>query len=292
MTGSVSFEQEQRKVIRAPEDDVVVATPGRLLEHLKQTPGFTLQHLRFLVIDEADRLLSQSYHGWMAAVLEAASKRRSVLGEGREVMRVREGVRKVVPGTWRNGAENALGLREEEEVRLCKVLCSATLTPDPQKFAAMRLERAVYVTEAHGEMAFDADVEIGSKFVLPERLEMHMWMCSRVNKPLALVHLLKGLVGKKERSLVFTRSVEATHRLFMLLEIMDKENDMGFRVAELSSSQDAKARAKILAKLAAKEVFVCICSDVVARGIDILGLENVINYDAPPFVKTLGMVVL
>ena len=52
--------------------DVVVATPGRLLDHLAQTPGFTLQHLRYLVIDEADRLLSQSYQGWVGKVIKAA----------------------------------------------------------------------------------------------------------------------------------------------------------------------------------------------------------------------------
>lgn len=52
--------------------DIVVATPGRLLDHLAQTPGFTLQHLRYLVIDEADRLLNQSYQGWVGKVVKAA----------------------------------------------------------------------------------------------------------------------------------------------------------------------------------------------------------------------------
>lgn len=34
--------------------DILVATPGRLMDHLDSTPGFTLQHLRFLVIDEGE----------------------------------------------------------------------------------------------------------------------------------------------------------------------------------------------------------------------------------------------
>ncbi|CAM9639462.1 unnamed protein product [Ectocarpus sp. 4 AP-2014] len=54
------------------EVDIVVATPGRLLDHLAQTPGFTLQHLRYLIIDEADRLLNQSYQGWVGKVIKAA----------------------------------------------------------------------------------------------------------------------------------------------------------------------------------------------------------------------------
>ena len=40
--------------------DVVVATPGRLTAHLRGTPGFDLAALRFLVVDETDRLLRQA----------------------------------------------------------------------------------------------------------------------------------------------------------------------------------------------------------------------------------------
>ena len=39
--------------------DIVVATPGRLTAHLRGTPGFGLAALRFLVVDETDRLLRQ-----------------------------------------------------------------------------------------------------------------------------------------------------------------------------------------------------------------------------------------
>jgi ATP-dependent RNA helicase DDX51/DBP6 len=38
--------------------DIYITTPGRLIDHILSTPNFTLQHLRFLVIDEADRLLN------------------------------------------------------------------------------------------------------------------------------------------------------------------------------------------------------------------------------------------
>ncbi len=52
--------------------DILVATPGRLMDHL-DTPGFTLQHLKFLVIDEADRLVNQPYQNWVGRVLEASN---------------------------------------------------------------------------------------------------------------------------------------------------------------------------------------------------------------------------
>ncbi|KAK1736623.1 ATP-dependent RNA helicase [Skeletonema marinoi] len=44
--------------------DILVCTPGRLMDHL-ETPGFTLQHLKYLVVDEADRLVNQPYQNWV-----------------------------------------------------------------------------------------------------------------------------------------------------------------------------------------------------------------------------------
>jgi len=40
---------------------IIVATPGRLLDHLENTKGFSLKHLKFLVMDEADRLLDLDF---------------------------------------------------------------------------------------------------------------------------------------------------------------------------------------------------------------------------------------
>src|SRR5271156_5333345 len=40
---------------------IVVATPGRLLDHLENTKGFSLRSLKYLVMDEADRLLDLDF---------------------------------------------------------------------------------------------------------------------------------------------------------------------------------------------------------------------------------------
>ena len=49
----------QEEAIGAPggcsKVDILVATPGRLMDHMEKTPGFTLQHLKYLVIDEVSR---------------------------------------------------------------------------------------------------------------------------------------------------------------------------------------------------------------------------------------------
>lgn len=45
--------------------DILVCTAGRLVDHLKLTPGFNLQDLEFLIIDEADRVLDSVQNDWL-----------------------------------------------------------------------------------------------------------------------------------------------------------------------------------------------------------------------------------
>ena len=40
---------------------IIVGTPGRMADHLANTKGFNLKRLRFLIFDEADRLLSMDF---------------------------------------------------------------------------------------------------------------------------------------------------------------------------------------------------------------------------------------
>eukprot|EP00494_Astrolonche_serrata_P026181 UN26442 len=54
--------------------DILVTTPGRLIDHMEKTDGFTLQGLNFIVIDEVDRLIRQQYMGWLAKVQKYTSK--------------------------------------------------------------------------------------------------------------------------------------------------------------------------------------------------------------------------
>ena len=51
--------------------DIVISTPGRLLEHLQTTNGFRLNHLAFLVMDEVDRLLELNQWDWLKEIHDA-----------------------------------------------------------------------------------------------------------------------------------------------------------------------------------------------------------------------------
>lgn len=50
---------------------IVVATPGRLLDHLENTKGFSLRTLKYLVMDEADRLLDLDFGPILDKILKA-----------------------------------------------------------------------------------------------------------------------------------------------------------------------------------------------------------------------------
>ena len=41
--------------------DILIATPGKLLDHMRNSKGFTLDHISFLILDEADKLLDMGF---------------------------------------------------------------------------------------------------------------------------------------------------------------------------------------------------------------------------------------
>ena len=55
---------------------MIVATPGRLIDHLEKTRGFNLKALKFLVMDEADRILNMDFEQEMDKILRAIPRER------------------------------------------------------------------------------------------------------------------------------------------------------------------------------------------------------------------------
>ncbi|CAG7889867.1 unnamed protein product [Brassica rapa] len=56
--------------------NLLIATPGRLLDHLQHTKGFIYKHLKCLVIDEADRILEENFEEDMNKILKILPKTR------------------------------------------------------------------------------------------------------------------------------------------------------------------------------------------------------------------------
>ncbi|KAJ5294815.1 hypothetical protein PENANT_c014G11251 [Penicillium antarcticum] len=55
---------------------IIVATPGRLLDHLENTKGFSLRSMKYLVMDEADRLLDMDFGPILDKILKVLPRER------------------------------------------------------------------------------------------------------------------------------------------------------------------------------------------------------------------------
>ncbi|KXT16937.1 hypothetical protein AC579_4737 [Pseudocercospora musae] len=172
--------------------DLLVATPGRLMEHINNTSGFTLTHVQWLVIDEADKLLDNQQEKVLSELNTEFSRPRSDDEQDARERYLR-----------------ANDLWDERRERLLrKVVLSATMTRDISKLSSLRLRRPKLVvvrgTEPEEELMVSGDRdgeggETGSVrqsaegFELPATLtEYSVPVGDGSEKPLVVVELLRS----------------------------------------------------------------------------------------------------
>ncbi len=296
-----------------PKVDVLICTPGRLVEHLKVTPGFTLEHLKWLIIDEADKLLDQSFQQWLETVTEALASQE-----------------KVHTGPPRN------------KKFITKVVLSATMTRSVGLLSGLKLHKPKFVVLEGSE----EDAEAGQKRTeilnLPDLLhESAVKVDDEGLKPLYLLEILKtnGLLKIKKRSaldsdsdtepsdsespsdprsdsdtdtdssdsdndsdsdssssskpkktkkklpqaptpsrgaLIFTKSNENAVRLGRLLALLTPKN-----AGKIGVITSTTSRKRTLRSFRTGKHEILIASDLVARGLDLPNLAHVLNYDMP-----------
>lgn len=66
--GGANRKAEAEKLCRGV--NLLIATPGRLLDHLQNTRGFIVRNLKCLIIDEADRILQQGFEEELHQILK------------------------------------------------------------------------------------------------------------------------------------------------------------------------------------------------------------------------------
>ncbi|KAJ3177034.1 ATP-dependent RNA helicase dbp7 [Geranomyces variabilis] len=78
-------EQKQREKARLRKGvTILVSTPGRLLDHLKTTQSFELGNLRWLVLDEADRLLELGFEDTLRDILRILAEKKDMATRARK----------------------------------------------------------------------------------------------------------------------------------------------------------------------------------------------------------------
>jgi ATP-dependent RNA helicase DDX51/DBP6 len=213
---------------------------------------------RFLVIDEADRMMSTiQQDGWLTALETAVYTR----GRAR-------------PPPHLTAAALLLG---PPAVPLQKLLFSATLSQDPELLEQLNLfEPKLFRCVVPARMRIQDGAQEAGEFSLPSTLRQEYLACDPGRRPLLVSQLVKAR-GLK-RVLVFTHQAATVHRLALLLA------NLGHATGELHSQ--VKHRRKLLNQLEAGGLQLLVCSDALARGIDIASLDGVISYDAPSHLKT------
>ena len=196
--------------------EIVVACPGRLLDHLWRG-SIDLSNLEILVIDEADRMFDMGFLPDIRKILKCLLKPRQTL------------------------------------------LFSATIPNDIRRLVKEILHNPVTVQIGHRAPAATV-----SHSLYP--VKQHL-------KTKLLTEILYRM--KSKSVLVFTRTKHRTER------IAQKLKGAGFRVASLQGDLSQSRRQAALDGFRTGAVKILVATDIAARGIDILHISHVINYDMP-----------
>ena len=161
---------------RDPNVDILICTPGRLVDHICFTKGFSLKHLEWLIIDEADRLLNESFQEWVGAVMSSLDARKAPETFG-------------FSGTLL--AKMGLPIQRPEPN---KVILSATMTRDISKLNSLRLlNPKMVIVGAEGDSPNGEFWQFDDHFTLPPTLQEHsISVGDGAEKPLYLLRLLRS----------------------------------------------------------------------------------------------------
>jgi ATP-dependent RNA helicase DDX18/HAS1 len=75
--GGANRSAEAAKLVKGV--NLMIATPGRLLDHLRGTDGFVFKNLKSLIIDEADRILEVGFEDEMRSIIKCLPKDRQTM---------------------------------------------------------------------------------------------------------------------------------------------------------------------------------------------------------------------
>jgi ATP-dependent RNA helicase RhlE len=214
LIGGTSMYPQMQSLRRNPR--VIIATPGRLLDHLGQRT-LRLDDVKILVLDEADRMLDMGFAPQIEKILKH-------------------------------------------------------LYPDRQTmlFSATIPEKIVKIAVTH--MQLPVSVEIARSGTTVEKVVQELFIIKRDEKARLLIELLRQYRGTV---LLFSRTKRGASRIARGLR------DAGFGAAEIHSDRSLSQRREALEGFKRGKYRILVATDIASRGIDVKGIELVINYDLP-----------
>lgn len=281
---------------------VLACTPGRLLDHLENTKSFIVDHLRWLVLDEADRLLELGFEETLTKILALLD----------------EHARRRVRTMGHKSVATSLELPR----RRINVLCSATLRDNVRKLADHALVDPLFVTagsihdtalqaaaatasKTDGELKDQEDQDGG--YTAPSQLVQKAVVVPAKLRLVTLVAQLRNTFRAQPTSkvLVFVSCQDSVDFVYFLLGYGcmnpdDNENEKnqpklsdetvsldatvvkGSRVYRLHGSMAQKRRTETVAAfIKSRQAGVLVTTDVAARGLDLPQVTSIVQFDPP-----------
>ncbi|MBI3231700.1 MAG: DEAD/DEAH box helicase [Candidatus Doudnabacteria bacterium] len=195
---------------------VVIATPGRLIDHLEQK-SLSLNQIGILILDEADRMLDMGFAPQLNKILSHVPKERQTM------------------------------------------LFSATMPPEIIRIAT-------------NYMKLPMRVEVAPQGTTAAKITQEIIFVDRQGK---LSQLKKILDEYKGSTLVFSRTKHGAKKIAVAVR------NMGHTASEIHSNRSLSQRLEALKGFKLGKYRVLVATDIAARGIDVTGIELVVNYDLP-----------
>ncbi|KAI9733867.1 MAG: ATP-dependent RNA helicase [Cirrosporium novae-zelandiae] len=271
LTGGLSLQKQQRQLRHA---DVVIGTPGRLWEIISEGKGLSkwLQQIKFLVVDEADRLLSEGHFQEVEQILNALDRHDDDLG--------------ATPEGLNDDNDDEGQSPSSIKVERQTLVFSATFAKSlQQKLSGKAISRGGDLLTQKESMQYllkKLNFQSIPKFIdtnpisqLATGLRETILSCPAMEKDLHLYAVL--LLYPKARTLIFTNSISAVRRLNPFLQ------NLNIQSLALHSEMAQKARLRSVERFSdpQRAENVLIATDVAARGLDIKGIELIIHYHLP-----------
>ena len=218
--------------------DILIATPGRLIDHLRNTVSFDIADVEILVLDEADRLLELGFADELKEIIRYTPTKRQTL------------------------------------------LFSATLTGDVSKLAELSLSNPAKVAT---DPMFDVAQRLVQEFVRVRKtvsvLPPKQAEEEEVHRREAILLALCTTTAKS-RVIIFFQHKRQAHQTCIAFGLL------GLKCAELHGNLTQAKRLEALQRFKDGEVDFLFCTDLAARGIDISGIQCVINFELPKDLTT------
>ncbi|KAI0760237.1 DEAD-domain-containing protein [Fomes fomentarius] len=269
IVGGMSAQKQRRILSRGI--DVLVATPGRLWDILQEDDELAsqIENLRFLVLDEADRMIETGHFAELDNILRLTLRKND------------EDVIEPENGVGGEPEDTKEGVKAGD---LQTFVFSATLSKDLQKNLKRRSRAQRKKNEKPASTLDDlllrldfrdpepAVVDISPVGSVVATLKESRVECLANQKD---VYLYYFLLRYPRRTLVFLSAIDGIRRLLPLLELLN------IAAFPLHSQLEQRQRLKNLDRFKSTPNSVLLATDIAARGLDIPAVDHVVHYQVP-----------